>query len=35
MRGITGPREVFEGNTGFMDAIAGRFEISPEKTWNG
>jgi len=27
MRGITGPREVFEGNKGFMDAIAGRFEI--------
>ncbi|MGH2403658.1 MAG: MmgE/PrpD family protein, partial [bacterium] len=26
-RGITGPREVFEGNKGFMDAIAGRFEI--------
>jgi 2-methylcitrate dehydratase len=27
MRGITGPPEVFEGNKGFMDAIAGRFEI--------
>ncbi len=27
MRGITGPIEVFEGNKGFMDAIAGRFEI--------
>lgn len=27
MRGITGPAEVFEGNKGFMDAIAGRFEI--------
>ncbi len=27
MRGITGPREVFEGNKGFMDAIAGRFDI--------
>jgi len=27
MRGITGPLEVFEGNKGFMDAIAGRFEI--------
>ena len=27
MRGITGPREVFEGNKGFMEAIAGRFEI--------
>jgi 2-methylcitrate dehydratase len=26
MRGITGPLEVFEGNKGFMDAIAGRFE---------
>src|SRR6185312_7585829 len=26
-RGITGPREVFEGNKGFIDAIAGRFEI--------
>ncbi len=26
-RGITGPREVFEGNKGFMDAIAGPFEI--------
>ncbi len=27
MRGITGPPEVFEGNKGFMDAIAGHFEI--------
>jgi 2-methylcitrate dehydratase len=27
MRGITGPPEVFEGNKGFMDAIAGRFSI--------
>jgi len=27
MRGVTGPREVFEGNKGFMDAIAGRFQI--------
>ncbi|MDX1687954.1 MAG: MmgE/PrpD family protein [Candidatus Promineifilaceae bacterium] len=27
MRGITGPDEVFEGNKGFMDTIAGRFEI--------
>jgi 2-methylcitrate dehydratase len=27
MRGITGPLEVFEGNKGFMDAIAGRFAI--------
>jgi 2-methylcitrate dehydratase len=25
--GITGPREVFEGNKGFANAIAGRFEI--------
>lgn len=29
--GITGPAEVFEGNKGFMDAIAGRFEID----WSG
>ncbi|NBB99619.1 MAG: MmgE/PrpD family protein [Bacteroidetes bacterium] len=27
MRGITGPPEVFEGNKGFMHAIAGPFEI--------
>ncbi|MCL5270291.1 MAG: MmgE/PrpD family protein [bacterium] len=27
MRGVTGPPEVFEGNKGFMDAVAGRFEI--------
>jgi 2-methylcitrate dehydratase len=27
MHGITGPLEVFEGNKGFMDAIAGHFEI--------
>jgi 2-methylcitrate dehydratase len=27
MRGITGPLEIFEGNKGFMDAIAGHFEI--------
>lgn len=27
MRGITGPPEVFEGNKGFMEAIAGRFEL--------
>jgi 2-methylcitrate dehydratase len=27
MRGITGPLEVFEGNKGFMDSIAGPFEI--------
>jgi 2-methylcitrate dehydratase len=25
--GITGPPEVFEGNKGFMDSVAGRFEI--------
>jgi 2-methylcitrate dehydratase len=30
-RGITGPREVFEGNKGFMESIAGRFEID----WEG
>lgn len=27
MRGITGPREVFEGNKGFMQAISGPFTI--------
>ncbi|HXG63309.1 MAG TPA: MmgE/PrpD family protein, partial [Planctomycetota bacterium] len=27
MRGITGPREVFEGRKGFMESLAGRFEI--------
>lgn len=27
MQGITGPLEVFEGNKGFMEAIAGHFEI--------
>jgi 2-methylcitrate dehydratase len=27
MHGITGPLEVFEGNKGFMDAIAGQFAI--------
>jgi 2-methylcitrate dehydratase len=27
MQGITGPPEVFEGNKGFMDSIAGPFEI--------
>ncbi len=27
MRGITGPHEVFEGNKGFMEAIAGPFSI--------
>jgi 2-methylcitrate dehydratase len=31
MRGITGPLEVFEGNKGFMDAIAGHFELD----WQG
>jgi 2-methylcitrate dehydratase len=30
MRGITGPVEVFEGNKGFMDAIAGHFFIDWE-----
>ena len=30
-RGITGPAEVFEGNKGFMDSIAGRFEIDWEQ----
>ena len=27
MRGITGPREVFEGNKGFMETISGPFQI--------
>jgi len=27
MRGVTGPLEVFEGNKGFMEAIAGPFDI--------
>ncbi len=27
MQGITGPLQVFEGNKGFMDSIAGHFEI--------
>ena len=31
MRGITGPEEVFEGNKGFMDAIAGHFELDWSK----
>ncbi len=31
MRGITGPREVFEGNKGFMEAISGKFEIDWSK----
>jgi 2-methylcitrate dehydratase len=26
-RGVTGPMEVFEGSKGFMDVIAGRFEL--------
>lgn len=26
-RGVTGPLEVFEGSKGFMDSVAGRFEI--------
>src|SRR5258708_29377317 len=30
MRGITGPLEVFEGNKGFMDAIAGHFHVDWE-----
>jgi len=30
MRGVTGPLEVFEGNKGFMDTIAGRFAIDWE-----
>jgi 2-methylcitrate dehydratase len=31
MRGITGPNEVFEGNKGFMDAIAGHFDLDWRK----
>lgn len=31
MRGITGPSEVFEGNKGFMEAIAGPFELDWSK----
>lgn len=31
MRGITGPMEVFEGNKGFMDAIAGKFTLDWSK----
>ncbi len=31
MRGITGPKEVFEGNKGFMEAISGKFEIDWRK----
>ena len=30
-RGISGPAEVFEGNKGFMESIAGHFEIDWEK----
>jgi 2-methylcitrate dehydratase len=30
-RGITGPAEVFEGNKGFMESIAGHFEIDWER----
>jgi 2-methylcitrate dehydratase len=31
MRGVTGPSEVFEGNKGFMETIAGRFELDWSK----
>ncbi len=31
MRGVTGPIEVFEGKKGFMEAIAGKFEIDWSK----
>lgn len=31
MRGITGPPEVFEGNKGFMESIAGKFDIDWSK----
>ncbi len=31
MRGITGPKEVFEGNKGFMEAISGPFSIDWSK----
>ena len=31
MRGITGPEEIFEGNKGFKETIAGSFEIDWEK----
>ena len=31
MRGITGPMEVFEGNKGFQESIAGKFHIAWEK----
>ena len=31
MRGITGPLEVFEGEKGFMESIAGKFDINWER----
>ncbi len=31
MRGVTGPLEVFEGNKGFMDSIAGKFHLDWSK----
>ena len=31
MRGITGPEEIFEGNKGFKESIAGDFEIDWQK----
>lgn len=31
MRGVTGPAEVFEGNKGFIETIAGPFEIDWER----
>src|SRR5690606_17211222 len=31
MRGITGPEQVFEGNKGFKEAIAGDFRIDCDK----
>ena len=31
MRGVTGPPEVFEGNKGFMDSIAGQFHLDWSK----
>lgn len=31
MRGITGPREVFEGNKGFMETISGHFSLDWSK----
>ena len=37
MQGITGPREVFEGNKGFKGSISGPIQRSTgaEKTWRG